>query len=563
MHGRSTGGRRLTIATEGNAVNLKTYQAYSMAEALAAVKRDLGANAVILNTRTFKRGGFLGLGRRTVMEVTATAAGQAEARPKTEALRRRIGTGRVAHEAYSKSARNNPIINAATEAAEAAGPTEDDKTRTRRLAQAMMEKHNRQQASPPLDANPSPAKNNPAADPPTAEAPSRKQRTPPASPQAAVGDSTSGGVGGAPQHSVARRFVLMPPDGDKTSTNGATPSVDSQGKAASQLQRASRSRRSVSLFPDEEAPAGQGASGDVTPGMQEELSAIKQMVGEVLQRQATGQRQSVPAMPQQLFDMYLKLLAQDLSEELADQIVADVRSELTTSDLEDPDLLRDAVKQRLADYIPVASEPVPSCSPDGRPLTIALVGPTGVGKTTTLAKLAASFKLRHNRRVGLITSDTYRIAAVDQLRTYANIIGLPLQVVLTPGEMHRALDALSDREVILIDTAGRSQNDQGRLEELQQFMAAAEPHEVHLVLSGTAGEKVLQRETEAFAEVGVDKIVLTKLDEAVSFGVLVNVIRRVGKDLSFFTTGQEVPDHIELGRAGRLADLILGGEVHE
>ena len=297
--------------------------------------------------------------------------------------------------------------------------------------------------------------------------------------------------------------------------------------------------------------------------MRDEMSAIKRMVGEVLQRQVTGGGAPTPTMPARLFDMYLRLIGQEVSEELADRIVNDVRDELSGLELEDEPTVREAVRRHLADYIPTAEEAVAVRSADGRPLTIALVGPTGVGKTTTLAKLAASFKLRHHRKVGLITADTYRIAAVDQLRTYANIIGLPLKVALTPAEMRQAVESLRDCDVILIDTAGRSQNDAGRLEELAQFVAAAAPHEVHLVLSGTAGEKVLLREAEAFSAVGVDKVVLTKLDEAVSFGMLINVVRRIGKELSFFTTGQEVPDHLEIGRPERLAELVLGTEVHE
>jgi flagellar biosynthesis protein FlhF len=259
--------------------------------------------------------------------------------------------------------------------------------------------------------------------------------------------------------------------------------------------------------------------------------------------------------------MYLRLISQEMSDELADQIVNAVRAELSAEQLEDETHVRASMLRHVASFIPVAEQAVPESTSDGRPLTIALIGPTGVGKTTTLAKLAASFKLRHHRKVALITSDTYRIAAVDQLRTYANIIGLPLEVALTPSEMKVAVDKLSASDVILIDTAGRSQNDDGRLRELQQFIAAANPHEVHLVLSSTAGQKVLLNEAEAFSAIGVHKIVLTKLDEAVSFGMLVNVIRQVGKHLSFVTTGQEVPTHLEIGRAERLAELILGGPV--
>jgi flagellar biosynthesis protein FlhF len=282
----------------------------------------------------------------------------------------------------------------------------------------------------------------------------------------------------------------------------------------------------------------------------------------VLQRQSKTGAGPSPMMPPKLFDMYLKLIAQDISEELADTVVNSVRDQLSREQLDDEAVVREAVLQQLAGHIPVADQATCDRPDDGRPLTIALIGPTGVGKTTTLAKLAATFKLRQHRKVGMITSDTYRIAAVDQLRTYANIIGLPLRVALTPAEMQQAVHALSDCDVILIDTAGRGQNDAARLDELREFLDAADPHEVHLVLSSTANEKVLLREAEAFSKVGMNKIVLTKLDEAVSFGMLINVVRQVGKELSFLTTGQEVPTHIEVSRADRLADLILGGEVH-
>jgi flagellar biosynthesis protein FlhF len=181
-----------------------------------------------------------------------------------------------------------------------------------------------------------------------------------------------------------------------------------------------------------------------------------------------------------------------------------------------------------------------------------------VGKTTTLAKLAATFKLRDKKKVALVTIDTYRIAAVDQLRTYANIIKVPLHVVLSPEELSDALAQCRGYDVVLIDTAGRSQRDCDRLDDLRQFIAMADPHEVHLVLSSTASQQVLEQAVDRFTKVRIDRIIFTKLDEAVSFGVLLNVVRRVNKQLSYVTTGQEVPHQIEPGRSERLADLILG-----
>jgi len=296
--------------------------------------------------------------------------------------------------------------------------------------------------------------------------------------------------------------------------------------------------------------------------MQAELAAIKEMVGHVLQRQVVKGSSPVPTMPAKLFDMYLKLISQDVSEELADQVVNEVRDELSIAELDDPQAVRSAVLRHLANFIPVVDQPdLTAPTKSGMPKIIALIGPTGVGKTTTLAKLAASLRLRQQRKVGLITCDTYRIAAVDQLRTYASIIGLQLKVVLTAAEMKQAIDTMRDNDVILIDTAGRGQNDSDRLEELRQFIDAASPDEVHLVLSSTASEKVLLQEAKAFSAIRTDRIVLTKLDEAVSFGVLVNVMRQIGKQLSFITTGQEVPDQFEPGRAQRIAELVLGGEV--
>jgi len=183
-------------------------------------------------------------------------------------------------------------------------------------------------------------------------------------------------------------------------------------------------------------------------------------------------------------------------------------------------------------------------------------------KTTTVAKLAATCKLRENRSVTLITTDTYRIGAVDQLRTYAEVIGIPLKVVMTPAEKVDALKAIGETDVVLIDTAGRSPNDVRKIEEINAFIQAASPHETHLVLSSTSSEQVLLRTIDRFADVPTNRVIFTKLDEAVHFGTIVNVMRRLGKRLSFITTGQEVPDHIERGEPSRIARLLLGERLN-
>jgi flagellar biosynthesis protein FlhF len=206
---------------------------------------------------------------------------------------------------------------------------------------------------------------------------------------------------------------------------------------------------------------------------------------------------------------------------------------------------------------------IPSSGPIQRkktvgPHVVALIGPTGVGKTTTLAKIAANLQIREGKRVGLITLDTYRIAAIDQLRRYAELLGSPLKAVNTSDELREALAAMGDCEFILIDTAGRSPTDTMKLNELKGFLDAAAPDEVHLVLSSAASQVCIERAIERFSAVRVDKIIFTKLDEAVHVGVVLNVIRKVNKTLSYVTTGQNVPDDIEVGKGSKLAQMLLG-----
>ena len=181
-----------------------------------------------------------------------------------------------------------------------------------------------------------------------------------------------------------------------------------------------------------------------------------------------------------------------------------------------------------------------------------------MGKTTTIAKLAANFRLREKRRVGLITVDTYRIAAVEQLRTYADIIDLPMEIVATPREMHQAVARMADLDLILMDTAGRSPRDEVKIQELKSMLAEASPDEVHLVLSSVTGASSLAKTAEQFAAVGTTALVLTKLDEAASLGNLLTLLRASRLPLSYLTHGQNVPDDIAAADQQRLARVILG-----
>ena len=163
--------------------------------------------------------------------------------------------------------------------------------------------------------------------------------------------------------------------------------------------------------------------------------------------------------------------------------------------------------------------------------------------------------------MGLITVDTYRIAAVEQLKTYAEIIDLPLAVANDPGQMHQAVEELGAVDMVFIDTAGRSPRDEVKIRELADFMAQARPDEVHLVLSAGAAERTLRSAVERFALVRADRLILTKLDEAEGLGAILGVLGQANRPLSYLTTGQAVPDDIEPADRKRLARLILGLEA--
>jgi flagellar biosynthesis protein FlhF len=302
-----------------------------------------------------------------------------------------------------------------------------------------------------------------------------------------------------------------------------------------------------------ESPAGNGA---MLLGINAEMAALKGMVKDLI---CQTRAKSNPNIPEELFEYFTQLTDNQVNPELATDIIRNLQKQIRPEHLQQADFIRERLADQIEKLLPVGGPIVRTKT--ASPHVIALIGPTGVGKTTTIAKLAANFKLKEKHRVGLITLDTYRIAAVDQLKKYADIIGAPLKVVNTIEELRESMAALSHCEYILIDTAGRSPNDALKLNELKGLLAAVEPDDVHLVLSTTASQECLQLAVERFCDVRVDKIIFTKLDEAAHVGVVLNVVRQMNKSLSYVTTGQDVPADIEVGRGRRLAQLILGEQL--
>lgn len=187
-----------------------------------------------------------------------------------------------------------------------------------------------------------------------------------------------------------------------------------------------------------------------------------------------------------------------------------------------------------------------------------VAGPTGVGKTTTIAKLAAEQLFKYQRKVGFITSDTYRISAVEQLRTYASILNIPLEVVQSSGDMQRAMQRLDYCDLIIMDTAGRNYRNELLVSELQSLFAHAGESETYLVLSLASKTQDMMKITEHFSKYDLDKIIFTKQDETGSYGAIFNLIHSFPLHLSYMTNGQNVPDDLILPDQKMLCDLLLG-----
>ncbi len=224
----------------------------------------------------------------------------------------------------------------------------------------------------------------------------------------------------------------------------------------------------------------------------------------------------------------------------------------------------DTREEHLQALAEVVSRRLGSCAAmdpqlSSRPYLCLFVGPTGVGKTTTMAKLAAHFAFERRLAVGLLTMDTFRVAAVEQMRVFAGLARLPLRVVETPGQATRALHALRHCRLILVDTAGRSPGHAAHLEEIRLLARQIKPDECHLVLEASTRESDLRRIVARFGSIGCNRLTVTKLDETESFGGLLAMAEQPGLAFSYLTFGQRVPEDICPANVGLLTSLVLRG----
>ncbi|MGG0657952.1 flagellar biosynthesis protein FlhF [Rummeliibacillus pycnus] len=288
-----------------------------------------------------------------------------------------------------------------------------------------------------------------------------------------------------------------------------------------------------------------------TETIKKELADLKTMMESMKRRSASVQ------YPDELADIIEKLEQQEINHELITQIgdglftvVKNSKNDLSQNELQE--LAKKHILSILREL------PFGGISYDKKYINV--LGPTGVGKTTTIAKMAARAVLQEKKKIGFITTDTYRIAAIEQLKTYANLLQAPVEIVYSRDDYEKALRKFEHLDLIFIDTAGRNYKEAKYIKDLQQLIDVEKNVENYLVLSLTAKERDMATIIEQFLAFPVKKLIFTKLDETNTIGSMINLMVKYKKGLAYYTNGQEVPEDIEEASMKNMIDLLFQGD---
>ena len=257
--------------------------------------------------------------------------------------------------------------------------------------------------------------------------------------------------------------------------------------------------------------------------------------------------------------LYGVMLEHEVDEKYANDLIEDL--ERVAAGGNGVDLVLSTIYQKM--ILKFGTPKTIEMSQKGGPKVVFFIGPTGVGKTTTIAKIASRMKVDRSRKVAFLTADTYRIAAAEQLRTYASILDAPLTVCYKPEELNEGLSKMKGYDLVLVDTAGFSHKNQAQRDDTKHLIEALDPsydREVYLVLSATTKYRDLKEIADSYHEVADYKLLFTKLDETTSYGNLLNVRLHSGADISYTTNGQNVPEDISVFNTQRIVKQILGGK---
>jgi flagellar biosynthesis protein FlhF len=283
--------------------------------------------------------------------------------------------------------------------------------------------------------------------------------------------------------------------------------------------------------------------------IKEDIREVKELLKSILQ---TGETTAAGGFAGGWAVLYKRLVDAEINPEEASDLVRGIKNDCETPDT---DIEKKFVSVMGARF-PVAG---PLKHKSSGPMVVAFTGPTGSGKTTTLAKLAAHCCLEKKLKVSIVTADTYRIAAIEQIRIFAEILGIGLHVIFSAKDAEEVLETCKNDHIVFVDTAGRSQKNTAHMREIEELLAVLKPDETHLVLSAATKGSDLNDIIRRYNNCKINRLLFTKLDETSTLGNIFTVVSRSGIPVSYFTTGQSVPDDIELAQPGRFVKRLWEG----
>lgn len=509
-------------------MQIKSFKAPTLKEAMANVKSELGVDAVILHTNKIKKGGILGFHAKEIVEVIAAVEDEPVVKEQKPAM---MDTG----------AASEAVLQAAAAAR---------------------------------------ASRNSAPEPEPQPQPIQPQPTGNFTPRNMVSQYQTAGTIEAISHAMAQNtpsptFGEVLASVNKAQEQAGQPVVNEEAASVAPA---------VGMNPGVEQPVVKEEPAESVSVAEEKLVSVEsdaeQLSSEKETETASEDATDLDVKEQEILDLQnqleeMKSMLVEMSRNkdeaggipnlqrameaqgISQHVLEDMISKLNGTEILAPQNSIKALKAlekyvrksiRIANGITLYSD---------KPKIVALIGPTGVGKTTTLAKIAAKFVLEEGAKVALITADTYRISAVEQLKTYSDILGLPLEIVYNPQALQEAIEKHRDKQLILLDTAGRSQYNAYQMKELSELLNIDADIEKHLVMSATTKTSDGLELLDNFSLCKPDRVIFTKVDETKTHGIILNILHRRKAALSYLTNGQSVPDDIEPASIEKLAELLL------
>ena len=523
-------------------MQVKKFEAPTIQEALDTIKRELGPEAIILQTKKHKRG--FGLMSRASVEVTAAVS--------ERSITKKTITERKIPEESKKAIQSLPAGKQAsvydkyidTHMERALRQTQDrvevnakakakiTATRYADIDDPVVNEDQYQKERRSFFQKPAPRTPARAQAPVQAEVELPKQKLPPSPASSRPGAAAT----------YAGKFGDFSGHGSDSGQDSSSGQADQTGSPQNSLQNS----------------------------LKEEVSSLKRMIAEMKNVQddslliagAQANQGASDWMTPALKEILDQLLLNGVERKYATALVRKSSFELGPERGQDPEQVLDHLAVELMQSTKVLNpltgvEPKSKTGYTGFPKIICLVGPTGVGKTTTVAKLASEALLKKNLKVGLINLDSYKVAAFDHLATYARILNMPFRSATSIEDLNAAIKDFASLDLVLIDTTGRSQRDPAALREMEQTIRALPDAQTHLVVSATTRDAELYDTANRFSVFKPQGIIVSKLDEATIYGSIYNICQKAKLPLLYFTTGQRVPEDIEEATRERVASLVM------